>query len=70
MLDWLEEDPTLSCERAITEPVETIGPTYTAREALKAIRASKATHLLVSHTPATAPEGVVGELDLIALAAR
>jgi CBS domain-containing protein len=68
LLGWIERDATIASARdAITERPEVIGPSATARDALVALSQPGVTHLLVCHRPDGSPEGVVSELDLVAL---
>jgi CBS domain-containing protein len=54
---------------AITERPETIAPSATAHEAIRALGRPGVTHLLVASRPDQLPEGVIGEMDLARLAA-
>ena len=47
-----------------------IDPGASAQDAALALSQPGVSHLLVSHHPDSPPEGVVTELDLIAVAAR
>jgi CBS domain-containing protein len=68
LLSWVGRDQSLATAReAITERAETIEPSATARDALSALSQAGTSHLLVSRHGGGAPEGVVSELDLIAL---
>ena len=70
MLDWIEHDLTLvPASRAITERPAWIQPAATAEEAVQAL-SDGATHLLVARAPGETPQGVVADLDVIALCAR
>jgi signal-transduction protein with cAMP-binding, CBS, and nucleotidyltransferase domain len=68
LLSWVGRDQSLASAReAITERAETIEPSASAREALNALSQSGTTHLLVCRHGTPTPEGVVSELDLVAL---
>jgi CBS domain-containing protein len=68
LLGWVGRDQSLASTRdAITERAITIEPSASAREALTAISGAGTTHLLVCRQAGATPEGVVSELDLIAL---
>jgi CBS domain-containing protein len=71
LLAWMQsaEHAFLRARDAISERPETISPSATAREALTALSHTGVTHLLVAAHPDQLPEGVVGESDLIRLAA-
>jgi signal-transduction protein with cAMP-binding, CBS, and nucleotidyltransferase domain len=68
LLGWVGCDQSLACARdAITERPVTIEPSACAREALTALSQAGTSHLLVCRQSAATPEGVVSELDLVAL---
>lgn len=68
LLGWAEADHDLSYVRdAITESPATVPPTATAREAISALCRPGVSHLLVAHTDDSLPEGVLSDLDLVAL---
>jgi CBS domain-containing protein len=55
---------------AITHEPASIQPSATVREALTALGQPGITQLLVALRPDTFPEGVLSDLDIVALAAR
>jgi CBS domain-containing protein len=68
LLAWVGRDASLASAReAITERSATIEPSASAREALGALSRTGTSHLLVCRAGQGMPEGVVSELDLIAL---
>ena len=68
LLGWVGRDQALSCARdAITERAVVIEPGATARDALTALSQAGTSHLLVSGRSDATPEGVVSELDVVAL---
>lgn len=67
LLAWVGRDQGLSSARdAITERAITIEPSASARDALNALCQGGTSHLIVGRPGAT-PEGVVSDLDLVAL---
>jgi CBS domain-containing protein len=70
LLGWLDHDLALvTAGQAITEPAIFVEPGASAREALEALRTPGVSHLLVSRTAGTPPQGVVAALDLVELVA-
>jgi CBS domain-containing protein len=68
LLGWIGRDQSLvSAREAITERAVTVEPSASAREALTAISQAGTSHLIVCRESGVAPEGVVSELDLVAL---
>jgi CBS domain-containing protein len=68
LLGWVGRDESLTSARdAITERPHAIEPNATAREALIALSQAGVSHLLVRRAEDAMPEGVVSDLDLIAL---
>ena len=68
LLGWAGRDQDLATARdAITERPFKIDPSASAREALTALSQAGTSHLLVCRHEDATPEGVVSELDLIAL---
>jgi CBS domain-containing protein len=68
LLTWVERDETMAFARdAITERPTTIEPSATAAEALTALSQPGTSHLLVCRQPDSHPEGVLSELDIVAL---
>lgn len=68
LLGWVGRDRSLACASdAITEQPVKISPSATAREALTALSQPGTSHLLVCRREDATPEGVVSELDLVAL---
>jgi CBS domain-containing protein len=71
LLSWLTRDGDLAYARdAITHEPATIHPSATAREALTALSQPGITQLIVASHAGTSPEGVLADLDMVALAAR
>jgi CBS domain-containing protein len=71
LLSWCERDVTLArAGGAVSEPVVTIRPSASAREALLTLEREGATRLLVSRQSDGLPEGVVADIDLLRLVAR
>ena len=68
LLGWVGRDQSVASAReAITERATSIEPSASAREALSALSQAGTSHLLVCRHSTAIPEGVVSELDLIAL---
>jgi len=68
LLSWAERDETMAFAReAVTEAPTSIDPSASVREAVRAISQPGVTHLLVQHHPDRLPEGVISEVDLLAL---
>jgi signal-transduction protein with cAMP-binding, CBS, and nucleotidyltransferase domain len=68
LLGWIGRDRSLASAReAITERPFMIEPNVVAREALTALSQTGTSHLLVCRGSEGMPEGVVSELDLVAL---
>ena len=68
LLSWVGRDRSLaSASAAITERPFKIDPSASAREALTALSQPGTSHLLVCRQEGASPEGVVSELDLVAL---
>jgi CBS domain-containing protein len=68
LLAWVDRDASLAVARdAITEPAVTIEPGATAREAVSVLSRERVGRVLVAHRPDRMPEGVVAEIDLLAL---
>jgi CBS domain-containing protein len=68
LLGWVGRDQGLASAReAITERAVTIEPSASALEALTALSQAGTSHLLVCRHSDAMPEGVVSELDLVAL---
>ena len=64
------DDTMISVRDAITHEPASIQPSATVREALTALGQPGITQLLVALRPDTFPEGVLSDLDVVALAAR
>jgi CBS domain-containing protein len=68
LLGWVGRDQGLaSASDAITERPTTIEPSANAREALIALGQPGTSHLLVCRHRDATPEGVVSDLDIVAL---
>jgi signal-transduction protein with cAMP-binding, CBS, and nucleotidyltransferase domain len=61
------DEALVSARDAITERPEQIDPNATAREAVTALSQAGVSHLLVCRSEQAMPEGVVSDLDLVAL---
>jgi CBS domain-containing protein len=70
LLTHLDGDPMLPCTRAVTEAPTYIAPSATARQAVEALSEPGVTRLLVCRVPGQTPEGVISDMDLVALASR
>jgi CBS domain-containing protein len=71
MLKWLNNDLGLvPASQAVTEPPTYIDASATAEEAVAALSAPGVTHLLVSCSAGETPQGVVADIDVIALCTR
>jgi CBS domain-containing protein len=64
------DDSLISVRDAITHEPASIQPSATVRQALTALGQPGITQLLVATRPDTFPEGVLSDLDVVALAAR
>jgi CBS-domain-containing membrane protein len=70
-VSWLNGDDGMTCARdAITQEPVSIPAWSTAREAVSGLQQPGVSLLLVSARPDLPPEGVLSDLDLVALAAR
>ncbi len=68
LLGWVGRDESLASARdAITERPTWVDPSATAREAFTALSQAGVSHLLVRKSDDSTPEGVISELDLVAL---
>jgi CBS domain-containing protein len=68
LMAWVGRDEALvSARDAITERPEQIDPNATAREAVTALSQAGVSHLLVCRSEQAMPEGVVSDLDMVAL---
>ena len=68
MLPWLNRDLGLvPARQGITEAAVYIEPAATAQEAIAALSEPGVTHLLVARAPGETPQGVVADIDVIAL---
>ena len=68
LLNWVDRDESLAFARtAVTESPRSIAPSASVREAVTALLQPGVTHLLVQRHPDHLPEGVLSELDLLAL---
>lgn len=71
MLGWISHDLGLvQTGQAVSETPTYIDPGATAHEAVKALSDSAVSHLLVTRAPGETPQGVVSDLDVIALCTR
>jgi CBS domain-containing protein len=64
------DDSMISVRDVITHEPASIQPSATVREALTALGQPGITQLLVAKRPDSFPEGVLSDLDVVALAAR
>jgi CBS domain-containing protein len=70
LLSWIAGDSSMSYARdAIVEQPVRIEPSATCSDAIAALSQAGVTHLLVSHSHDSLPEGVVSDLDVVAHAA-
>lgn len=68
MLQWLNHDLDLvPARQGITEAAVYIQPGATALEAVQALAQPDVSHLLVAGAPGETPQGVVADIDVIAL---
>jgi CBS domain-containing protein len=68
MLRWLDDDLGLvPARQGVTEQPAYISPNATAEEAVTALSAPGVSHLLVARAPGETPQGVVADVDVIAL---
>jgi CBS domain-containing protein len=68
VLPWMTEELALvPASKGVTETPTYIEPAATAREALRALSEAGVSHLLVSRLPGELPQGVVSDVDLVAL---
>jgi CBS domain-containing protein len=67
ILRWLTHDLGLvPASKGVTEPPTYIAPSATAQEAVAALERG-VTHLLVARAPGDTPQGVVADIDVVAL---
>lgn len=68
LLGWIDKDDALASARdAITERATFIDPGATARDAVVALLQAGVSHVLVRRADDSMPEGVLSDLDLVAL---
>jgi CBS domain-containing protein len=68
VLRWLSHDLGLvPARQGVTEAAVYIEPGATAQEAIDALTEPGVTHLLVARAPRESPQGVVADIDVIAL---
>ena len=68
LLAWVGKDESLASARdAVTERPHWVEPSATAGESLVALSQAGVSHLLVRKSGDAMPEGVISELDLVAL---
>jgi len=68
LLGWIGKEEALASARdAITERASWIDPSATAREAVVALLQAGVSHVLVRRSEDSMPEGVLSDLDLVAL---
>src|SRR3990172_3887845 len=68
LMGWIGKDESLASARdAITERASFIDPGATAREAVVALLQAGVSHVLVRRSDDSMPEGVLSDLDLVAL---
>jgi CBS domain-containing protein len=71
MMQWIGHDLGLvPASQGVTEAPTFIEPGATAQEAVKALSGTDVSHLLVTRMPGETPQGVVSDLDVIALCTR
>jgi CBS domain-containing protein len=66
----IRDDTMVSVRDAITQEPASVRPSATLRQALTALEQPGISQLLVSRVPGGPPEGVLSDLDIIALAGR
>ena len=68
ILRWLNHDLGLvPAQQGVTEQPVYIEPSATAQEAVAALSEPGVSHLLVARAPGETPQGVVADIDVIAL---
>ena len=68
LLRWtLEGSQQHTAQQAVCEPVHTISPSATVRDAVALLVKPGVSHVLVAHYGAGAGEGVVSDLDVVGL---
>ena len=69
LLRWMAEGSSdqHTAAQAVCEPVHTISPSATVRDAVTILLKPGVTHVLVAHHGATAGEGVLSSLDVVSL---
>ncbi|MGH2980260.1 MAG: CBS domain-containing protein [Solirubrobacterales bacterium] len=68
LLGWIGKDESLvSARDAVTERATFVEPSATAREAIVALLQAGVSHVLVRRSDDSMPEGVLSDLDLVAL---
>jgi CBS domain-containing protein len=71
LMGWVGKDQSLASARdAITERATFIDPSATAHEAVVALLQAGVSHVLVRRSDDSMPEGVISDLDLVALEAE
>jgi CBS domain-containing protein len=71
MLQWISHDLGLvTVGQGVSEPPTYIEPGATAQDAVEALSATGVSHLLVTRAPGQTPQGVVSDLDVLALCMR
>jgi CBS domain-containing protein len=71
ILRWLSHDLGLvQTGQAVSEPPTYIDPGASAHDAVTALSDGAVSHLLVARAPGETPQGVVSDLDVIALCTR
>jgi len=71
MLRWVTHDLGLvQASQGVTEAPASIEPGAPAHEAMRALSDPGVSHLLVARAPGETPQGVVSDLDVIALCTR
>jgi len=67
LLAWVDKDPAMAVARdAITEPARSVEPSASGREVVAALQQG-VSHLLVQRNARELPEGVISDLDLLAV---
>jgi predicted transcriptional regulator len=69
LLSRIAEDETLHARDAITQEPASIQPWATVRQALTALQQPGVSKLLVGRIPGIPPQGILSDVDVIALAA-
>jgi CBS domain-containing protein len=71
LLHWaLRDSRQHSAGQAVCEPVHTVSPSATVRDAAELLLKPGVSHVLVTHHGDSVPEGVVSDIDVVRLVSR